>query len=287
MPVHRQNFPRTLRTTAIYGPGLIGGSLALALLEGGSAVRLWSRRDSAIDEIKKLLPACTASTDPIETAKGADTLVFCTPIGAMKELGGKIAPHVAPDALVTDAGSTKRSVIDDLEPIFGGRFIGSHPMAGSEKSGLSAARPNLFQNATCVLTPTSKTPADTVEKARAFWNTVGAKVIEMDAAEHDRAASRISHLPHAIAAVLVNSIHQNTPQAVAIAGGGYRDTTRIAAGPAPMWREILLENRDELIAGLDEFSDMLNELKHFLATNDAASLEAFLAKASEAREKIS
>lgn len=225
-------------------------------------------------------------TDPAAAAEGADLCVFCTPIGAMEAVARLAAPVMATDGIATDAGSVKGSVVKTLEPIFGGRFVGSHPMAGSERSGLSAARVDLFEGATAVVTPTEASRPEAVAAIESMWRDAGCRIVTMSPAEHDEAVARISHLPHAAAAALVNAINRRLPEAQKIAGGGYRDTTRIAAGPPAMWSEILLENKAALIAGLDDFTHTLDELKALLRSDNAAALEAYLSRAKEVRDNL-
>lgn len=226
------------------------------------------------------------TTDPREAAADADLCVLCTPIGNMPELADKFRDALSKSAVITDAGSVKSPVAHKVEQILGGRFVGSHPMAGSERSGLEAARANLFQGAAAIVTPTENSESDAIETVKALWQTVGCRVSLMSPKDHDDAVARISHLPHAVAAALVNAINTRMPSAGALAGGGYRDTTRIAAGPPAMWSEILLENKTPLITGLDDLTNTLSELKELLVTHDAPALEAFLARAKEFRDTL-
>jgi prephenate dehydrogenase len=287
VPVHQQNFSRPLSTVAIFGPGLIGGSLALALRDRRPdwRVTVWARSAASAARTAKVFPAVTC--DAAEAASGADLCIFCTPIGAMPVLAGEIAPHLSAQAVVTDAGSVKGGVVAALEEILGSRFVGSHPMAGSEKSGIEAARADLFDEATCILTPTPRTDGAALEKVRALWRTLGGRLVEMAPAAHDLAVGRVSHLPHAVASILVNAIAGHGDGAEALAGGGYRDSTRIAAGPPGMWSEIFLENKAALLTGLEEFSASLEELKTFLLSNDAPALESFLSRAKSVRDTLS
>lgn len=246
-------------------------------------MRLWARRESARAEVRDVLPETQLTTDAVEAAQGAEILVFCTPVSAMSPLAEALRGHVPENAVLTDGGSVKSGVVRLMETHFGGRFVGSHPMAGSERSGLQAARSDLFEQAACVLTPTPATAPETRERIRNLWQSVGGRILEMAPGIHDRLAARISHLPHAVAAALVNAIHAHAPDATGMAGGGYRDSTRIASGPAPLWREILLENRAEILAGLEEFTGQLETLKQHLSSGHAEALEAFLAEAGQAR----
>ncbi len=204
----------------------------------------------------------------------------------MEAIARVIAPVMVANGVVTDAGSVKGNVVRTLEPIFGGRFVGSHPMAGSERSGMAAARADLFQGATAVVTPTEKSSPEAIAAVESMWRDVGCRIVTMNPAEHDESVARISHLPHAAAAALVNAINRRLPEAQKIAGGGYRDTTRIAAGPPAMWSEILLENKAALIAGLEDFTHTLEELKTLLHSDNAAALEAYLSRAKEVRDNL-
>jgi Prephenate dehydrogenase len=248
-------------------------------------VTLWARSAAAAERTAKFFPSVTC--DAAAAAAGADLCIFCTPIGAMAGLAREIAPHLSAGAVVTDAGSVKGGVVAALEDILGDRFVGSHPMAGSEKSGMEAARADLFEGATCILTPTPRTDRRARETARQLWLSVGGRPVEMPPEVHDLAVGRVSHLPHAVASVLVNAIASRGDGAEALAGGGYRDSTRIASGPPAMWTEILLENKDALLQGLEDFSASLDELKRFLLSNDAPALESFLSRAKKVRDTLS
>jgi prephenate dehydrogenase len=215
---------------------------------------------------------------------GADLCILCTPISAMPSLAERIALQLPPAATVTDVGSVKAGVVQRLESILGGRFVGSHPMAGSEQNGFDAARANLFEGAVCIITPTPSSLPESVETVRGLWEGVGCRLVRMPPNEHDECVARVSHLPHAVAAALVNAINLRVADAGAIAGGGYRDSTRIAASPPAMWREILIENRTELAAGLDDFSTMLEKMKKMIVSGDAEALETFLERAKTHRE---
>jgi prephenate dehydrogenase len=160
-------------------------------------------------------------------------------------------------------------------------------MAGSEKSGIEAARPDLFDGATCILTPTARTGKAALETTRSLWRSVGGRLVDMTPEAHDLAVGRVSHLPHAVASVMVNAIAKSGSGAEALAGGGYRDSTRIAAGPAAMWSEIFLENKAALLTGLEEFSASLEELKTIILSNDAPALESFLSRAKSVRDNLS
>ena len=247
-------------------------------------MRLWTRSRQTARKALAVFPS--VSTDEAETAEGADLCILCTPIGAMPSLAERIVSQLPPAATITDVGSVKAGIVQRLESILGGRFVGSHPMAGSEQSGFDAARANLFEGAVCIVTPTPSSLPGSVGTVRDLWEGVGCRLVMMPPNEHDECIARVSHLPHAVAAALVNAINLRVADAGAIAGGGYRDTTRIAASPPAMWREIFIENRAELAAGLDDFSTMLEKIKEMILSSDAAALETFLERAKTHRENL-
>lgn len=279
-------------TIAIYGPGLLGGSLALAIQERmpGTALRLWARRESAEADIRARGIQAEFYTDAAAAAQGASLIILCTPVETMPALAEKIAQaDLAADCLITDVGSVKGSVVRALEPILGPRFIGSHPMAGSEKAGIETARPCLFQNATCLLTPGARTPSsasDLLPRLRSFWQTLGCNVLEMSPEEHDEKVARISHLPHMMAAVTTLAALRTDPTAVACVANGFRDTTRVAGGDPGLWTGIALENRPALLTQLQAAAATLTELLEILGKPDEEELRRFLTEAQSLRRTV-
>jgi len=271
---------------SILAPGLIGGSVALAVSRAypNAELFIWSRRKESLAPIQKALPKAKAGTDLSATA-GSDLILLGAPASALADLVRSLLPHLSNHALVTDVASVKGPVEKELAPLLQGRarWIGSHPMAGSEEAGFSAARADLFQNATVILTPTKFTAAQTTQDVSTFWKALGARVVEVTAEEHDRQVARVSHLPHAVAATLVRAAGQ---KGLPFAGPGYRDATRIAAGPTAMWAEILLGNRDEILSGLKEFCTDLQALEKALESRDAAALTKFLEDAAKIRRSL-
>ncbi len=276
---------------AILGPGLLGGSLALAVRARAPQCRVtvWARRGEAAAEAFKAGICDLASTELAPVLEGADTVVFCVPIGVMPALAEKAAPLVEPGALVTDVGSVKTPVVEALAPIFKaagrGRFIGSHPMAGSEQAGLAAASADLFEGTVALITPHPGALPGAEEEAAALWRLVGCSIRSLPPAEHDAAIGLVSHLPHLIAASLVDFVCAQNPEAVDYCGNGLRDTTRIASGLPEMWTEILSTNRAVLGAQLDAFIARLREVSHDIAGGDAAKLKQFLTNAKVRRDR--
>lgn len=273
---------------AVFGPGLLGGSLLhdARALEAGE-LRVWARRDEALEKVRAAKLADFASTDAAAVAAGADILVLCVPVGGMKELAQRISPAaVAAGAVFTDVGSVKGMVMREVAPVVtaaGHHFVGSHPMAGSERAGFEAARAGLYQNAACILTPVSGADPGSVERLREFWQALGCRTSEMDAATHDQVVARISHLPHAAAVLTALAAFQPNPVAAQYAAGGLRDTTRVASGDPAMWCEILLENREALLPALQDLRDVLTRFTSAVAQGESGTLLAMLTEAQRLR----
>lgn len=272
---------------AIIGPGLLGGSIGLAAKELYPEITLsvWGRRVEALYAVEQSGFADRVSSSLSECVAGCDLVILTTPIEAMPSLAQEFLSSLAPHAIVTDVGSVKQSVHANLKPILGSkRWIGGHPMAGSEQGGLAAARADLFKRSVTILTPDEQTPTELVTRVSRFWEALGSKVVLLDPATHDHLIADISHLPHLIAALLVNSVNE---QSIPLAGPGFRDSTRIASGPANLWREILLANRQSVIESLDKFITEAQRARTHLQEGDALALETLLADASQKRKLIS
>jgi prephenate dehydrogenase len=274
------------RLITIYGPGLLGGSLALAIQQQfpESKLRLWARRAVAEQGVRARDIHAEFFTDARAAADGASLIILCTPVETMADLARQIATADLPsDCLITDVGSVKGLVVSELEPIFGSRFIGSHPMAGSEKTGIEVARANLFEKAACLLTP--RAGADS-GRLRHFWETLGCHVLEMTPEEHDLKVARISHLPHMMAAITTLAALRSDPSAISCVAGGFRDTTRVASGDPGLWTGIALANRAALTSQLREASTALIELLEILEKPDEGELRRFLAEAKSLRDTV-
>lgn len=273
---------QTFQKIGILGGGLLGGSAALALREK-SDVRLWIRRPEAVDAAQ-LSGLDFATGDLTKAVSEADLLILAVPVGAMPALfSAAIAAGLPKDCLVTDVGSVKAAPHRDLAPILaesGNPFIGSHPMAGSERNGLVAARADLFSNAACLLTNDDAAPPDLCMALEDFWKSLGCRTKWLVAAEHDRLVARISHLPHVTAAATAFAALSDDPGSGSLSGGGLRDTTRVAGGNPEMWAEILLENRDEVARSV---SETIAKLDEFLVALDGANQEELRRLLDEAK----
>ena len=252
MPLLGQDLSGSLsRRIAILGPGLIGGSLALALSRIGQPwqVNVWARREEAASEAASFLPLCRVSCDLASVLADCDIAVLCMSPKAIQHCGEDLKKHLPPSSTITDAGSVKANIVATLEATFGGRFIGAHPMAGSDQSGIQAARADLFQGATCILTPTPQSEAKALEITPAY----------------------------------VKGVVSFYPTLADLAGPGYRDSTRVAGGPEGMWTEILFDNRLEVMEGIRDLQNTLETLKLALKRGDTQGVEAILADARKLR----
>ena len=256
-----------LGTVAIVGVGLIGGSVGMTLRARKLAREVVGvgRDPERLAEAVRLGAIDSAETDLGRAVAGADAAIICTPVGRVAQ-DCRAAANLGGDRLlVTDAGSTKRGIVEAVEsdPIARGRFVGAHPIAGSERSGVAAASADLFAGRACVLTPTAITPADRLGRARAFWESVGCRVVAMPPAEHDRALAVTSHLPHVAAAALASLLPEEWE---ALTGGAFRDGTRVAASDASLWADIFLANRTPILDALDRFEHRLQGFRESLGS---------------------
>ena len=275
----------------LIGVGLLGGSLGLALRRRRLAKSVvgFVRRAESMREAAKAGAVTSATMDLEEAVRGADLIVFCTPIGQMRALAEDLLPAMGRGTVVTDVGSVKETVVSEVEPIIaraGRQFIGSHPMAGSEKTGVSASQEKLFQNAICVVTPTRKSNRRAIAKVEEMWKSVGCRVLKLSPGQHDELVSRSSHLPHLLAASLASFVlNPSHPEAQALlCANGFRDSTRIASGSPEMWRDIAIANRGNLVRALDSFTGELRSLRRLLSTGDSARIRDFLIGAKRRRD---
>ncbi|HEX8464597.1 MAG TPA: prephenate dehydrogenase/arogenate dehydrogenase family protein [Abditibacterium sp.] len=277
----------------IVGIGLIGGSFGLALKKHGLAREIVgvARKQSSVDQAVAVGACDFGTSNLIEAATGADLVFLAAPVGQMRAICEQIAPVIAPHALVTDAGSTKAQIVAECEPIFAQKahFLGGHPMAGSEKVGASAARTDLFQGATWILTPTSQTDSNSLEMVRDLVEHFGAKPLFLHPDLHDELLAVTSHLPHLTAAALVHQFSKSgskNPQISQLIAGGWRDSTRIAAGSPEMWRDICLANRDAIAAALSQLVDELTQLSQTLREPRPDALLQWFEDAATERKKF-
>ncbi len=281
----------TLDKLTIIGAGLLGGSIGLAARARGLARRVSAlvRRPESLAECQALGIANEVTLDPAEAVAGADLVVLCTPISGLTGLAKRTLPDLKPGTVVTDVGSTKKQLVAELTPLCaaaGARFVGSHPMAGSDQTGPSAARADLFDDTVCVVTPTSDTDADALTTVNDFWADLGSRPVVMPADTHDQLVARCSHLPHLLASALAVRVLDPThgEQQAQLCATGFRDMTRLAAGSPVMWRDIVGSNRDDILAAIDEFVDEIGQLRRLIASDSPESIETWLQRAKVARD---
>ncbi len=275
----------------IIGVGLIGGSLGLALTAAGHDVTgVDSDRDS-LDIAVGRGSITRGTTDLAAGVAEADVVFLCTPVLQIPALVARIAPRLKAGAIVTDVGSTKKYLGEKITRLLprGVHYVGGHPMAGREKSGIAAADTNLFRDRRYILTPDAATPAAAVATVAGLIRETGARVSVMDIIHHDDCAAVISHVPHVVAAGLVNLLGRYPGEEEnigALAGGGFCDTTRIASSDADMWADICLTNPTAITAGLEELQVLLGDVVAAIRRGDRAAVHAYFAAAKARRDNI-
>lgn len=281
---------KTLDAVAVIGVGLLGGSLGLALKKKGLAgrVRGVGHRQSTLDTALALGAVDEVFLDARAAASDADLIVICTPAGIVSDKLDEILPYARADAVVTDVASTKAAICRHARTTWPAplRFAGSHPMAGSEKFGPEHAFADLYAGCVTVVEKRTRVHApDAHETVCALWRSLGARVIELEPERHDAIVARTSHTPHIVAACLALAADADT-EACPLAGGGFRDTTRIAAGRAEVWRDVCLTNRDAILDALDGLEGRIQEVIRLIRDGDEKGLEDFFRSAQEARKKV-
>lgn len=282
-----------IKRLAVIGCGLIGGSLALALRHAGVVGEIvgGGRSESSLQHARMLGIIDRYETDLARAVAGADVVMLSVPLAAMRPVMEGIQPGLAADALVTDGGSAKASVIADARAVFGERigcFVPGHPIAGTERSGPEAAFRELYRERRVILTPLAENREQDVQRIARMWQAAGAEVECMDASHHDHVLAATSHLPHMLAFGLVDCLAglEETREIFRYAAGGFADFTRIASSDPVMWRDISLKNRDELLAMFDRFEDEMRLLREAIGANDGEALLQIFSRAKAARDRF-
>jgi prephenate dehydrogenase len=272
---------------SIIGVGLLGGSIGLALRSVLSDCEIvgYGHRPETLQRAQQVGAIDRGTTDLRAAVEGSDLVILCTPVGLFGEILLGIGVGLKRGTLVTDVGSTKASVVRQaIETLPEGvHFVGSHPMAGSEKRGVEFARADLFQNALCIMTPTPQTDAAALVSIEEFWRLLGMRTCRMSPDDHDRALAEVSHLPHALAAALV-SMQSN--EAMKLAGKGFLDTTRIAGGDGGLWRDIFLDNAANVRTALTELRGQLEAFERLLDPARGEELRQWLDAAAAKRQAL-
>lgn len=274
----------------ILGPGLLGGSLGMAAHRLGIAERIvvWARRPESRVACEEQ-PWCAAAAGTPEAAvETADLVVLCPPVDHIVPLAETIAPAVRQDCLITDVGSTKSLVTRHAAAAFrqGGTFVGAHPMAGSDKTGLVHAHADLFRNRPCFVTPLTDTPEPAVERTVRFWDALDMQVTTVSPERHDELVAHISHLPHLLASLLCAHLAGRGDNWEAIAGQGLADTTRIAGGDPQLWRAIFDTNREEVLRSLDAFLETVERFQTALRNRRSFDVVQVLEEGRAFRKRL-
>jgi prephenate dehydrogenase len=281
---------RRLKTLAVIGVGLIGGSFALALRRAAAVTTVvgYDRDGAALERAAAMGVIDDAASSSSDAARGAELVVVAVPVRAIGAVLHDVALAMAPGAVVTDVGSTKAEVVrtarEELRERFA-RFVPGHPIAGRETSGVEFATADLFRGARVVVTPTPETAPDALEMVRGAWEAAGGRVATSSAQAHDNIFAAVSHLPHMLSFALVSEIaaRDDAPELLAFAAGGFRDFTRIAASSPEMWRDIALQNRASLVGEIDRYQAQLAVFRELIERGDGPGLERLMSEARAAR----
>ena len=275
-----------LNQVTIVGLGLMGGSLGMALRRRKlcRAVVGLSRHRRTIDQARRRGAIDWGSTEAEAAVQNADLVVVASPVEQIVPQVRRVSAFMRPGSLITDVGSTKQRIVEELHRLPGGvGFVGSHPLAGSERQGIDAAHTELFDGSTCIVTPERRTPAAMRQRVVAFWKPLVGRVVVMDATKHDAILAAVSHLPHALAYCLMQATDRS---ASAFAPKSFLDATRIAKSDPDLWDDILLSNRGPMLKSMDRFGQAFRQCRTMLDRVDRRGLRAFMAQAQQHRMRL-
>jgi prephenate dehydrogenase len=283
----------TVKKIAIVGMGLIGGSIGMAVRKKHLAEEVMgiARRKESLEKALEKGAIDKGATETEDSFKDADLVIVALPVGVIPETIRQMVPYLKPGCIITDVGSTKKNIVDTIDSFLPERlcFIGSHPLAGSEKSGIDSARDSLFTNTTCIVTPGKHSPSGNVSRLRDFWEALETQVLIMPPGDHDLIVALTSHLPHLAAAGLVNLVedfsHKDNRILPAVASG-FRDTTRIAGSSPVLWHDICMSNRKTMASVLRTYRELLEKIEQSIMQEESADLLDFLKKAEKARNAL-
>lgn len=279
-----------IESITVLSPGLLGGSILHSLRAKGyqGELRVWARNPERLTQITALNLGVKTFSDIKLSVQNADLVILCSPVEVMESLAQQIAQDLKPGCIVTDVGSVKAPIVDAMARVLPAHvhFAGSHPMAGSEKTGLQHAQKDLFPNATCILTPTTEKRGPEFTKVAEFWQLLGCHIEYLSPQEHDLVIGSVSHLPHLAAALLVNLASNEVQEPERFCGNGFRDTTRIASGSPELWNGIFFSNRSAMLTLISKLEALLAETRTFLQENDEVGLTNMLTKAKKHRDQL-
>jgi len=281
---------RQFDTVAVVGLGLIGGSFAMDVRRLGLAKRIlgYDNNSEYRAEISSRNLVDYLADAPDEKLAEAQLVMLAVPVKAFAEVLSNIRPHLSASVILTDTGSVKSPLLKLMRtPVYTGiRFVGGHPIAGSENFGPLAAKENLFSGKRCILTPEMDTDRDVVRTVCEMWESMGSMVSEMDAEDHDQMFASVSHLPHLLAYASIQAIaDSSTPEALSLSGAGLKDFSRIASSSPEMWADIFLENQENLLSRMNTFKDVVVKLEDAIKRNDKGKLIELLAQAKTERDR--
>ncbi len=281
------------KNVTIIGVGLIGGSLAKVLKAKGLAASITGagRSRGTLELALKLGVIDRMGQGAAHAVEDADLVVLACPVGTFEAVVREVGPHLKKGAILTDVGSVKGGLVKKIEGSLpaGTHYVPGHPIAGKEKHGVAEASETLFQGAKCILTPTSKTDTAALEAVKSLWLAAGANVVLMDADSHDHIFAAVSHLPHAAAYAMVNTVAEfnaGSESYISFSGAGFRDFTRIAASSPEMWRDICLLNGENIVAMIEQYQFSLTRIKKAIKHGDGAKLEQLFQSASKLRRGL-
>src|SRR3990167_4232211 len=281
------------KTITIIGVGLIGGSFARICKNKKIADRIigFGRDEKNLKKAVELKVIDSYTQNLKEAVRDSDFILLATPVSTIIEIAREMMPYLKKGTIITDAGSVKGEIVREIDKILpeGIFFVGAHPIAGTEKSGVEASFLDLFVGSRCVITPTEKTDSTPMEKVKEIWKEAGSEVILMDADKHDRYLAAVSHLPHAVAYALVNAVgnlEEREKGILSLSAGGFRDFTRIAASHPAMWGDIFFINKREIVEMINIFKSTLDNNKEAIVNGDGANLKREFEKAREIKFKI-
>ncbi|MGF1581002.1 MAG: prephenate dehydrogenase [Gemmataceae bacterium] len=276
-----------LDSLLLVGIGLLGGSVGMAVRRRGVARRVIGvdRKWAVLNTAKQLGVIDEGTTNLEEAIANTKFVVFCTPVDTIVDLGRSVAEHCSPGTTLTDVGSTKRKIMAELAGVFpdGVDFVGSHPLAGSEKKGVEHSNPELFQDRLTIVVPDETAPVETIEQVSGFWKAIGSRIRVMAADDHDEALALTSHLPHLVASALAGILPSEYYE---LAAGGFRDTTRIAASSPTIWKGIFQHNRDTVLAGIACLEKRIGQFREALERQDEERLSELLSEGKKVRDAL-
>ncbi|RKY34904.1 MAG: prephenate dehydrogenase/arogenate dehydrogenase family protein [Candidatus Omnitrophota bacterium] len=277
----------TFKKTVIVGPGLIGGAIGIAMLKRKISTEIVgiARHCETINKAIKKKAITSGQVCRLNAVKDADLVVLAVPVSAIKSTLKQIKYLLKKGCIVFDVGSTKKEIVDIAEKFLpqGVYFVGTHPMAGSEKKGVDYAKDDFFINSVCLITKTKKTNQRALDKVMILWQELGAATFILTPLKHDKITAQISHLTHLLSAVLVNSVTSNFLQ---FSGKGFLDTTRIASGNPQLWQDILFSNKKQVLKAVAIFEKNLAKIKNFLQQEDKKNFTRQLARAKKTRDML-